>query len=155
MIERITIRERGAISKRVFNNALKAGYLDAAQFFHEHLRDRRFTEAHAQAAGYRKRKPEYTARKLKEFGHQRPLERTGETRDLVGIQYRLTSTSKSGKAVYAGARGFNRRHVNSKINMPDEFTRILPEENEQFAVVMDRRLQIEFDGSKDETTTVV
>ena len=36
--------------------------------------------------------------------------------------------------------GFNRRHPNTRINMRVEFEIILPEEEEQFALVIDRRL---------------
>lgn len=155
MIEKITIRQRGSVSKRVFNNANKAAYLDDAQFFHDHLRDRRFTESHGQAAGYRRRSPEYLKRKQRQFGHQRPLEFEGQVRDLVGIQYRVTSTSKMGKVVYAGARGFNRRPAGTNLDMAAEFRTILPEENEQFAIIHDRRLDIELNRVDEESTTVI
>ena len=92
----IQIRERGPVPRnmrRVWNVASKTSFLAAADFFDDNLRDRRFTEAHARAAGYKRRKGElqprgsksfrrsYAGRKLRDHGHQRPLEFSGKTRD--------------------------------------------------------------------------
>lgn len=122
---------------------MKLALYDAVEYFHDELRDRRFTKAHARAAGYWSRRPGYTKRKLREKGHDRPLEWEGKTRTLLKTQKRLSSTSKTGRVTYAGGRGFNRRHPNSPIHMREEFERILPEEAEQFADTIDQRLQKE------------
>ncbi|MEO1527994.1 MAG: hypothetical protein AAFX06_21390 [Planctomycetota bacterium] len=141
-------RHRGTIPRRMksaHNKAVKAGLFDTVEYFHFQLRDRRFTKAHASAAGYWIRKPGYMKQKRRRWGHDRPLEFSGETRDRVGRQYRLTSTSKRGRATYPGGRGFNRRHPSSPIDMREEFERTLPEEEMQFVSILDRRLDAAFE----------
>ena len=144
---RVRNRHSGTIPRKMkaaHNRGMKAGLFAAAEYFHFHLRDRRFTKAHASAAGYWIRKPGYQKQKRRRWGHDRPLEFSGKTRDAVGRQYRLSSTSKHGRATYGGGRGFNRRHPNSPINMREEFERTLPEEELQFVSILDRRLAEEF-----------
>ncbi len=118
------------------------------------MRDARFTEAHARAAGYAHRKGEllprdtaafrrsYTGRKLRMFGHTRPLEFSGETRNKVRAAS-INATNKMGRAAYPGASKFNFRHPKSKIRMNEEFTRLLPHEVEQLGEYYDQQLDIE------------
>ncbi|MDM4015856.1 hypothetical protein [Roseiconus lacunae] len=144
MALKIKNQHRGAVPRKlksITRQATKDGLLDAAVYFHTTLRDRRFTHAHARAAGYWQRKPSYLKQKKRKVGHTRPLEFSGKTRTLIKTQYRLSSTSNRGVAAYAGARTFNRRHRESSVNMRQDFERILPEEAEQFATIVDRRLE--------------
>lgn len=156
MAMRITakIRDRGHTPrgmKRTHNVAAKLAWYDTALFFHTEFRDARFTEEHAREAGYARRKGEliprgtkafrnsYTGRKLRMFGHTRPLEFSGETRRKVRAAS-ITSTAKSGKAAYRGASKFNFRHPKSKIRMSEEFTRITQREAELLGEFFDKRL---------------
>lgn len=67
----------------------------------------------------------YTGRKLRRFGHERPLVFTG--RAMMESQFRdIRADSKKGKAVLS--RRFNLRNPNSEINMREEVTRVLPRE---------------------------
>lgn len=136
------VRDRGKTPrglKRAHGNAAKeAWYLTALQF-HRYYRAKRFTEAHARAAGYARRKGElmprgtkafdrsYTGRKLKMKGHTLPLVWSGETRDAVKFA-NITSTRTMGRAAYAGAKKLNYRHPKSKIRMNEEFKLIIPSE---------------------------
>lgn len=162
MIEHIRIRERGAAPRgmrKVWTAASKLAFLDALEFFDDNLRDRRFTKSHAQAAGYYKRKGEglpreskaftrsYVGQKLRRFKHDRPLEKYGKTRDRLRSGGRRTATRDKGRIAYSQAATFNFRHPNSQIDMSDEFTRVLPEENEQMAYVYDSRLDRELADS--------
>jgi hypothetical protein len=154
----IQVRERGATPrnmKRVFNAAKKLAWHDTAVRFHAEYRDRRFTLEHAEEAGYARRKGEliardskafrasYTGKKLRMFGHTRPLEFTGETRRKVRSAS-ISSTSNMGKASYSGAAKFNFRHPRSKIRMGEEFRRITRREAQElgqfFDLALDRRL---------------
>lgn len=162
MIEKIRIRERGAAPRgmrKVWNAASKVSFLESAQFFDAHLRDRRFTVAHAQAAGYTKRKGEglprdskafrrsYAGQKERRYKHNRPLEKSGDTRDKLRTGGRRTATRDKARISYSQASVFNYRHPQSMVRMSDEFRRILPEENEQLAEKYDSRLDRELNDS--------
>ncbi len=158
MIELIKIRERGASPRgmrKVWNAGSKLAFLEAAEFFDANLRDRRFTTAHAQAAGYSKRKGEglprgtkayrrsYAGQKESRYKHNRPLEKSGDTRERLRTGGRRTSTATKARISYSQARVFNFRHPKSMVRMSEEFTRVLPEENEQMAHAYDSRLDRE------------
>lgn len=151
---KINVRERGTVPrkmKKVFNASKKEAWHDTAVEFHAEYRDRRFTEQHATAAGYTRRKGEgqafgskawrasYTGKKHRMFGHTRPLEFSGESR-RAARQVRVSSTSKGSRAAYAGLRKFNFRHPKSQIRMGEEFRRILPREADELAKHFDRAL---------------
>lgn len=136
------VKDRGPTPRgmrKIMNAASKESWFDTAVYFHATMSDRRFTQAHASAAGYKPRSRAYVRRKLKTFGHTYPLEFTGETRRLVRIA-NITSTSKGASARYAGARKFNFRNPKSQINMVEEFTRVLPSEAQELTEVFDRGL---------------
>jgi len=167
MIELIEIRERGPTPRgagKVFRAASKAAFLSAADLFDEVYRDRRFTEAHAAAAGYHKRKGEglpqgskayrrsYAGQKQRRFRHSRPLELTGETRDRLRTGGRRSATSNTAKITYAQARKFNFRHPKSQIRMSEEFTRLIPEEITQLAHHYDTRLDQELADANYQST---
>lgn len=155
----IRIRERGNVPRRMkkaFNASSKESWEDTAKYFHANLRDKRFTPEHARKAGYTARRGErmsrsqrgfnrtYYGRKLRSrFGGGRgranPLEWTGRTRRNVRFA-RISSTSKGGKASYSGARVFNLRNANSRVNMAAEFRRITDDEITELADVYDRHL---------------
>jgi hypothetical protein len=155
----IRVRERGNTPrgmKRAFNNASKRAWLDTARYFHEHLRDKRFTPEHAREAGYYARKGQNLPRGSKQFkrsyygrkllsqrgggwGKANPLEWTGDTRRAIRSGS-ASSTSKGGKMAYAGARVFNYRPPKSQIRMNEEFRRITPDEAIELANYYDRQL---------------
>lgn len=142
--------------RTLHSQSTKAAWSEAGQEFHTKFRDRRFSNAHATAAGYTPRQGErgsgvafprsYVGRKLRRYGHTRPLELTGETRRMVSLAS-INSTSKGVKVSYPGARKFNLRHKNSTINMADEFRRILPSEASTLAAFWSDRLAIRFKGN--------
>lgn len=147
MIVAIKIKDYSILSKRhekkALNQQLKAGWADAARYFHDKLRDRRFTQAHATKAGFAPRRKKYISKKYKKFGHTRPMEFTGTARRAVAGFVRITSTSKGSRAAYPGARVFNLKNPNSdpKMNLNVEFRTILPEEAELLADVIEARVE--------------
>ncbi|EMI17785.1 hypothetical protein RMSM_05311 [Rhodopirellula maiorica SM1] len=162
----IGIRDRGPIEhglKKAYNEASKKAWAATAIYFHEHLRERRFTPEHAQAAGYHARKGEqldrnskafhksYYGRKLNsKFGGGRgvanPLMWTGDTFRKMK-QASITSTSKRGRVAYRGGSKFSFRHPRSRIRMHDEFRRLLASEIQELARVYDTHLDRQWDQS--------
>jgi hypothetical protein len=157
---KFAIRERGPAPRgfaKIVNVAKRESWEQAGLFFHDELRDNRFTQAHATAAGYGQRKKRYTFRKLKEEGHTRPLEKSGETREAVRRYgtLRAVSTNRSSelRIAYPGARKFNFRHPKSTINMVIEFTTITLAESEKVARVFDRELDMRINSDNRPVTT--
>jgi len=162
MIGYIQVRERGAtpgIAKREFNNLSKAAWFDAAANHHRDNTRKRFTEAHARAAGYVKRKGEgldrnskafrrsYYGRKLRSEkgggkGQALPLVFSGRSRDRAKFP-KVASTFRSAKLKF-NTPAFNFRHPKSRIRMSEEFRRVLPKEQQAIARTyddgLDRRL---------------
>lgn len=151
MIGVIRIAQYAALSyggdKKEIRASLKTSWYNAGKFFHLNLRDKRFTKEHALKAGYTLRKGEasgtgtkdffrsYIGRKLKRFGHTRPLEFTGETRAAVQAYASISSTSNGGRVAYPGAKKFNYRNPfsNPAMNLNLEFRKVLPDEADLIA----------------------
>lgn len=151
----IGIRQRGPIGRgmrKAVNAASKVAWHKTAEYFHLYLRDERFTEEHARAAGYTLRKGEgqprgskafarsYTGRKLRSQGHTRPLEFTGDTRRAMNLGFNIKSTSKGGRVAYRSASKFSFRHPKSQIRMSEEFRRLLPSEVAELGRIYDDEL---------------
>jgi hypothetical protein len=83
----------------------------------------------------------YTGRKLKKFGHTRPLEFSGTARRLVRTAS-ISSTSNGSRVRYPGARVFNYKNPfsNPSMNLNLEFRTILPEEGELLARDMETKI---------------
>ncbi|MEM8910825.1 MAG: hypothetical protein AAGC97_03580 [Planctomycetota bacterium] len=156
----IAVRQREPVGRRLksaYNKASKEAWRRTGEYFHEHLRDERFTPEHAAKAGYSRRKGEglprgsrafarsYYGRKLRSDagggrGKANPLVFSGDTRRNVATQYRVSSTSKGARVTYRGARVLNFKHPKSRIRMTDEFRRLLPDEVTTLARVYDDAL---------------
>jgi hypothetical protein len=149
-----TIRDRGTTPRgmrKAYSAASREAWFATAVQFHTVYRDRRFTNEHALEAGYGRRKGEllargtkafqrsYTGRKLRMFGHTRPLEFTGETRNKMRAAS-ISSTRNMGRAAYPGASKFSFKHPKSKIRMHEEFRRILPREASELGEYYDEQL---------------
>lgn len=142
----IRIRERGPVRrglKKAHRQAAKVAWYETGVWFARMNTDKRFTHAHATRANYTKRKRAYEARKLKRYGHTRPLEYSGRAR-LASRSVRVTSTQHAGRVRYPGLRVFNLKHPNSDVNMREEFLRILPEESVRAGEKYDRVYTQEF-----------
>jgi hypothetical protein len=133
VIDAIVIRERGPtpkIAKRQLNHLTKQMLSETGAYYHAKYMDKHFTAAGAAEYGYAPRKGQksgisgkaffrsYTGRKLKQKGHTRPLEWSGASRTLAGIRD-VRANSKRARIVQH-ARGLNRRHPNSAVNMAKE-----------------------------------
>lgn len=113
------------------------------------MRDKRFTHAHARAAGYTPRSRKYERRKLKKHGHTYPLQFTGRTRREVRSA-RISTTSNGAKVAYAGARALNFRNPKSQVNAAIEFTTITQAEATTLAETFDRSLDRQLSADQTE-----
>jgi len=154
-----TIRERGAtprgMAKATRAAQKEAWYHTGVQFVAEHA-DRRFTHAHASAAGYKKRTEAYTRRKLNLFGHTYPLEYSGQTRLRVRTA-NLTSTANGNRIRFPQARRLNIRNTRAKdpIDMKAEFTRVPQREADELAAYFDGQLDSQLNDNKTTTETAL
>ena len=110
----------------------------------------RFTAAHAQEAGYVKRKGEllppgskafkrsYSGKKFKRFGHMRPLEFSGDTKREIKQGAHVKVTKNGARVVFPAARKFNLRHPTSQIRMNEEFRSITTREAQTLGQAFDR-----------------
>lgn len=105
--------------------------------WHSRYLPQHFDESAYQRYGYYQRKGmgltadsrafrrSYAGRKIRRFGHNRPLVYTGETLALARL-LKLRVSSKQARVVLP--QGLNRKHPKSRISMRDEVTRLLPDE---------------------------
>lgn len=168
-IGHIRIRERGPTPRRlvkVYNASSKEAYYDVGLHFHSDMRDERFTNEHAEKAGYHKRKGEaqpresksfrrsYTGRKFRQFGHTRPMEFSGDTRQAMRTAS-ISSTSKSVRVRYPGSNKLSYKHPKSQIKMQDEFRTLLDSEITTLAELFDRRVDDLMAANQETSTTTI
>jgi len=133
----LAVREVNTIKRRAF--------FGGGVQWHKQFRPKHFTRAGASEYGYAPRSGErgntprggfrrsYTGRKLKQFGHTRPLEFSGEAKALTRMRdVRATATRKRSRVrVVLHANKLNWRNPDSEINMADELRRISAAERTQ------------------------
>lgn len=157
----VGIRERQPLAKglrRAFNNVSREAWRHTGKYFHENLRDKRFTPEHAREAGYFRRKGEGQAIGSKVFkrsyqgkkfyspnrgggrNQANPLEDSGETRELVRSAYSIHAVIGRVEVRYPGARKLNYRNPKSRIRMNEEFKRLTDDELVELARVYDDEL---------------
>lgn len=139
-------------TQRAVTVARKETWQEVGTLFHGTMRDKRFTSPHAREAGYYLRKGEsmavgskefrrsYTGKKFRLFGHTRPLEFTGKTR-LALRSANISSFALKVQVKYSGARTLNLRNPKSRINMSEEFRRILPSEERELGQHFNSRFE--------------
>lgn len=157
MLTSIKILETGPIRgmKRAFGRVKKDAFAVTADKFHKTNTAKRFTAEHAAKAGYAARKGQllsphskafarsYYGRKLRSrfgggVGQALPLVYSGTTRARARTP-RLEANSK-GATLRFNTPALNFKHPKSRVNMRDEFTRILPEEQRGAVAEMRRQL---------------
>ena len=147
----------GALTKQEFRNGiLKPAWKQVGEMFHREMLPIRFTEQAKALLGYAHRKGEepgtstkrffrsYTGRKLKKFGHRKPLVWSGESRrDATRIaDVRATS---NGVKVVLHARKLNYRNRYSSIYMNEEVRRIATSEYPKLQRELERAVQANID----------
>lgn len=166
MALKVTIKESGPVPRhltKAHSKASKVAWNETGKSFHQHLRDKRFTEKHAREARYQKRTQKYTDYKQRKHGHTRPLEWSGETRRAVRTAKVVTAggtfaeSDEGGlnvggaRVTYAGARKLNFRSSPNAPNMAAEFRKLTADEKRQLAAAYDVSLNRELNA--DNTTS--
>lgn len=140
----VTIRERGPTPRKfrkAFTNSAKEAWFETGVYYQANFTDERFTHRHATLAGYAKRSPRYEKRKRREQGHTYPLVKSGRTR-MGSRRARIVSTSGRLKISWPNVRALNFRNPTSQINTREEFTKVLPSEQQALAGEFDRVLDM-------------
>ena len=127
----VPLREQNDIARQVAK--------DAADYWYDNFLEKHFTHAGAAEYGYKPRNGErdnpgekgfwasYTGRKLKKWGHTRPLMWTGDSYEWLKSRKRFKITATGGQAkarIMLGAPNFNWHNPNSQINMDEEITTV-------------------------------
>lgn len=133
---------------------LKAGWSRVAFYWHEHYREKHFSQEGAREYNYSPRAGEpgnerkkfwssYTGRKIRKWGHRRPLEWSGESHHRAR-EVRFDATS-NGVTIRLNTPVFNFRGPNSKIDMRAEMTAVTEQELNETATFLDKQIAEEMD----------
>lgn len=147
-------KERGAtpgIMKRELRKLQKLAYEQDGLWWHKMFRPKHFTKRGATEYGYAPRQGEagsgwskgfrrsYTGKKLRRYGHTRPLVLTGETQSMTRVRD-VRANSNGVRVVLRGANKLNWRYAGSEINMREEMTRVSEREQVEIVRLHDRVL---------------
>jgi hypothetical protein len=129
------------ISKSKFNKMVGATLERVGYTYWDKYVDFHFSKAAANKYHYTPRSGEpgsgaafkgsYVANKLKQHGHTRPLEYTGDTRQRTRAmrgKIRVVKSGKNPRIILTYPQGFNRRHKDSDIRMGDEIRAVAGDE---------------------------
>jgi hypothetical protein len=154
-----------ALKRNEWNAIKRDIYEELGVHWHDEFRPKHFTNRGATEYGYTPRQGEnmgkdtkgffrtYTGRKLRKFGHTRPLVKTGVSEKLCKI--RDVRATRNGVRVVIHARTFNRTNPGTQINMREEITAFSDREDRELGRVGNDGIQRQLDQFKrTETTTI-
>ena len=129
LLRDVRFTERGATPNADWRPAQRDSWTDVGRLWHNDLRPKHFTHQGAREYGYAPRSGargsgrrfagSYTQRKLKKFGHTKPLVYTGEGEALTRVRV-ISSNVKRVQVKMTAARKFNFRNPFSNIKMAEE-----------------------------------
>jgi hypothetical protein len=146
----ITLTKTGPTPKlvqRELNSIQREAARTMGQVWATRFRQKHFRNAASGEYGYTPRQGEagrpgrrgfaqsYTGKKLKKYGHSRPLVLTGESEEATRNP-RIEATATRGQAkvrVIMNSPGFNRRYAGSPIDMRQELTTVSEREGQELA----------------------
>lgn len=137
---KFTVTRSGEVSKKTWNEAMKATYYAGAEHWHDRFLARHFTVQGARLYGYARRSRKYAAAKRSQKGHSDPLVWSGDSRDQAKDK-KIRSTRTGGKAV-VNAPTLNRApRKGRRFKMSEEVTRRTENETRSIIAVMRKRLE--------------
>lgn len=140
MLLKITVTRSGEVSKKTWNESVKATYYAGAEHWHDKFSARHFTAQGARLYGYTARSWKYVAAKRSQKGHSDPLVWSGASRALATIK-KIRATRTWGKAVI-NAPTLNRMpRKGRRFKMAEEMTRLTENETRSIMAVMRKRLE--------------
>lgn len=148
-----TVKKDHRLSVSEWRKVSKVGWSAAGDFWHEEILPRHFTHAGAREYSYQKRTRAYEVRKVKRYGHSRPLEYSGDLKRAV-LRSREVRTvgdnSKRAGAVRIKLRGprylFQYRKDAKQPDKARELSAVSPKDGDRIAKHMDGILTRELDG---------
>ncbi len=144
----------GALTRKEWALIRKAAYVGVAEYWHRVLRKKHFTKSAESEYGYARRQQEYTATKMRRFGHARPLVYTGRSmrrtaaRKISGSGKRSRVIMKAGNIGLDAVGGF----LGETIDTADELTAISAEDRRLISLHMGdfvQRAIRDFRGAKE------
>lgn len=154
------VKETGCtprLAKKAINDIARETVREMGAYWHDHFREKHFTQAGAREYGYATRQRGYMIAKARIHHHQNPLEFTGLSHALSKIKdIRATATSKEAKVrvvLHTPALNFIPR--GGSINMRDEMTRISRDEAEQLARIAGQSQERQYNALNQTTTTTI
>lgn len=143
------------IPKRQLNQMLRSGFEELGVKWHREYRPLHFTNQASTRYNYQPRQGErgsnvpfrsknrlsYTARKLRNYGHTKPLVLTGESEQLTRIR-NVTATSKGCRV------RMNAPTLNFRPHMREELTRMIDSEREALTKTLDDHIDSELEKIK-------
>jgi hypothetical protein len=157
------------VTVRQWNTMKREAWSEAGEDLHARFLEKKFSREGAAEYGYTPRSGEsgrttknfwtsYTGRKLRRYGHTRPLELTGELRSLVRL-HRVEAVSTSDHSTVRiflpAAQKANLQNPHSPIDMAGELRDVSERDLEQACAVVDRKLdQLLRSGGESETVTI-
>ena len=135
---KFTVERSGRVSRKTWNEAMKAVYHSGAEHWHDRFSARHFTAQGARLYGYAPRSKKYLARKRREKGHGDPLVWSGASRTLASIK-KVRSTRSGGRAII-NAPTLNRPHKHRRFAMRSEMVRLTENETRSIVAAMRKKL---------------
>jgi hypothetical protein len=126
-------------------------------YWHEHFREKHFTQAGAREYGYAPRNVGYMIKKAKKWGHRNPLVWSGVSRALSKIKHLVPSgTSQSARVrVVLHTPALNLIPKGGRINLRAEMEKVSPAEGAVIAQVGADEKNRQYSLLNDSTTTTI
>lgn len=109
--------------RRETNRILKEAWFEMGLLWHTTMMPRHFEPSAMHRYNYKPRTPRYLKRKLREHGHQNPLEFSGRSKLQAQFRRRITSTSKGVRVTMRAPTLSFRPHPSSP-RMREELVRL-------------------------------
>lgn len=121
----------GRTLRSQYQAASDPAWIEVGKLFFTEYTDKRFTPEHAREAGYSRRTAEYEKRKRLQFGHNNPLQKTGDTRTGAKRLGKIKSRGGTGQIGNQGGVSITYpgvRILNFQPRLREEFVRITARE---------------------------
>jgi len=142
-----TITRKGTGFKpRQWRQMIKSAWRKAGEYWHGDILERHFTIAAMREYHYAKRTRRYMIRKAQTFGHQRPLEFSGDLKREVMRTRDIRPDSKGAKIVLRVPAYKLRRTKGPNVEL--ELMRISRRDEQDIAASIDQELQTQIDQAK-------
>lgn len=146
---KVTVKAQHKLTRKAWRDVSRAAWDVAGDVWHTRILPKHFTEEGAAEYGYEQRSRKYTARKLRKFGHQRPLEYSGNLKRQVlrlrDVRARAANSNREGGVRVALTGPSYLSQYRKRTNEPNkalELSRVSPADAEVLRQVLDREIEV-------------